>query len=84
MIAPPFQRIVTVAWSLFALDVEDDFVDQGAQQLFAVAVGGRGCGPHAAEIGAEREQLLALGVGQDPWALVLAQRELGLGLGELR
>ena len=68
---------------LFAFDVEDDFVDQGAQQLFAVAVGGRGRGPHAAEVAAEREQLLALSVGQRLRALLLAQRELGFGLGEL-
>jgi len=39
---------------LFAVDVEDDFLDQAAQQLLAVAVGGRGRGPHAAEVAAER------------------------------
>ena len=60
VIAPPFQRIVSGRAALLALDVEDDFLDQAAQQLFAVAVGGRRRGPHAAEVGAEREQPLAL------------------------
>ena len=81
--APPCQRIVTVAWSLIAVDVEDDFLDQTAQQLLAVAVGGGRRGPHAPEIGAEREQTLALGRGQRARPLLLAQRELGFGLGEL-
>jgi hypothetical protein len=49
--------------------------------LFAVAVGGGGCGPHAAEVCAEREQLLTLGVGQGAGSLLLAQRELGFGVG---
>ena len=68
---------------VIALDVEDDFLDQAAQQLLAVAVGGGRCGPHAAEVGAEREQPLALGRGQGAWSLLLAQRELGFGFGEL-
>ena len=61
----------------------DHFLDQAAQQLLAVAVGGRGRRPDAAEVGAERQQLLALVLGERPRALLLAQRELGLGLGEL-
>ena len=67
---------------VIAVDVEDDFLDQAAQQLFAVAVGGGGRGPHAAEVGAERKELLALGVGQGAWPLLLAKRELGFGFGE--
>ena len=69
--------------ALLAVDVDDDFLDQAAEQLFAVAVGGRGRGPHATEVGAEREQPLALVPGQRPRALLLAQREFGLCLGEL-
>jgi hypothetical protein len=44
--------------ALFADDVDDDFVDPRAQQLLAVAVGGGGSRPHAAEVGAERQQVL--------------------------
>ena len=42
--------------ALFADHVEDDFLDQRAQQLFAVAVGSRRRGPNTPEVGAEREQ----------------------------
>ena len=83
VIAPPFQRIVTVARRCSRTTSRIDFLDQAAQQLLAVAVGGRRRGPHAAEVGAERQQLLALCLGERPRALVLAQRELGLGVGEL-
>ena len=69
--------------ALLALDVDDDFLDQAAEQLLAVAVGGGGRRPDAAEVGAERQQLLALLVGERARSLLLAQRELGLGLGEL-
>ena len=55
-----------------------------AQELFAVTVAGGRRGPHAAEVGAEREQPLALFVGQGARALLLAQRQLGFGLGQLR
>ena len=65
--------------ALLARDVEDHLLDQAAQQLLAVAVGGRRRGPHAAEVGAKPEQLLALGRGERARALVLAQGELGLG-----
>ena len=58
--AAPAQRERRAA--LFAHDVDDHLLDQAAQQLFAVAVGGCGRGPHAAEVGAERQQLLALGL----------------------
>ena len=44
---------------LFAVDVEDHFFDQAAQQLLAVAVGGGRRRPHSPEVGAECQQLLA-------------------------
>jgi len=49
---------------LLARDVEDDVFDQAAQQLFAVSVGGARRRPDAAEVGSERQQLLALGGGE--------------------
>ena len=52
--APPRQRIVTVARRCSRVDVEDHLLDQAAQQLLAVAVGGGRRGPDAAEVGAER------------------------------
>src|SRR6202034_482937 len=64
-------------------DVEDDFLDQAAQELFAVAVAGGRSGPHAPEVSAERKELLALGVGQGARPLLLAQRELGFGFREV-
>ena len=64
--------------ALLADHVEDDFLDQCAQQLFAVAVGGRRRGPNTPEVGAEREQSFALGRGEGARALVLAQLKLGL------
>src|SRR5215211_838927 len=69
--------------ALFTHDVEDHFLDQAAQQLLAVAVGRGGRRPDAAEVGSQRQQLLALGRGERPRALVLAQREFGLGVSEL-
>ena len=60
VIAPPFQRIVTVARRCSLVGVDGHFLDQAAEQLLAVAVGGRRRGPHAAEVGAERQQPLAL------------------------
>src|SRR6188472_2286261 len=65
--------------ALRARDVEDYLLDQAAQELLAVAVGGRRCGPHAAEVGSEPEQLLAFGRGERAGALALAHGELGLG-----
>jgi hypothetical protein len=70
--------------AVLAVDVEDHFVDQAAQQLFAVAVGGARRGPDAAEVGAECEQTVAFGVGQDARALLFAEGQLGFGLGQLR
>src|SRR5215217_5910278 len=76
--APPADRDGRAA--LLALDVEDDFLDQAAQELLAVAVGCARRGPDAAEVGAERQQPLALLVGEGARPLLFAQRELGLGL----
>ena len=63
---------------LLADHVEDDFLDQRAQQLFAVPVGRRRRGPNTPKVGAEREQSFALGRGEGARALVLAQLKLGL------
>jgi hypothetical protein len=62
---------------LLALDVDDHLFDQAADQLFAVSVGGCWRGPDAAEVDAERQQLLALGVSERARSLLLAQDELG-------
>ena len=83
VIAPPCQRIVSCARRSSSLDVDDHFLDQAADELLAIAVGGRWGRPHAAEVRAEREQPLALLLSERAWTLLLAQRELGFGLGEL-
>ena len=46
--------------ALLTLEGDDHFLDQAAQQLLAVPVGRCGRGPHAADVGAERQQPLAL------------------------
>src|SRR5919109_957464 len=79
--ALPAQRQRGAAF--FAHDIDDHLLDQATDQLLAVAVGGGRRGPHAPEVGAERQQPLALGLGEGAWALLLAQHEFGLGLGEL-
>src|SRR5918995_1148236 len=78
---PRRQRSVTVARRC-SRDVEDDLLDQAAQQLLAVAVGGGGRRPDAPEVCAEPKQLLALDGGEGAGALALAQLELGLGGGQ--
>ena len=69
--------------ALFALEGDDHFLDQAAEQLLAVPVSGRGRGPHAADVGAERQQPLALLRCERARLLLFAQRELGLCLAEL-
>ena len=49
--------------ALSPVGIDRHFLDQAAQQLLAVAVGGRRRGPDAAEVGAERQQPLALVLG---------------------
>ena len=66
-----------------ASEVDGDVLDQAPDELLAVAVGGGGCGPDAAEVGAEGEQPLPFLVGQRAGLLLLAQSELGFGRGEL-
>src|SRR6516165_2615177 len=69
--------------ALLAVGVEDHLLDQRSQKRLAIAVAGGRRRPHTAEIGAESQELLALLGGEGARALSLAQRELGLGLGEL-
>ena len=64
--------------------VEDHLLDQGSQQLLAVAVGGGGGRPDPSEVCAEREQSLALLWSEDAGAPALAQLQLGLCGGERR
>jgi hypothetical protein len=66
-----------------ASEVDGDVLDQAPDELLAVAVGGGGCGPDAAEVGAEGERPFPFLVGQRAGLLLLAQGELGFGRGEL-
>src|SRR5215472_5798899 len=64
---------------LVALNLDDDLVDEGSQQLLPVARGGRGCIPDTGEIGPECEQAVTLLVRDRARALPLAIGKLGLG-----
>ena len=57
VIAPPFQRSssVGVCVGVVAVHGDVDLVEQAAQQLFAVLVGGGGRRPHAGEVVTERQ-----------------------------
>jgi hypothetical protein len=68
--------------ALPAHGVDDHLLDQGVQELLAVAVADGGRRPDAAEVAAEREQPAALLVCESARTLVLAQGELGLGGGQ--
>ena len=85
MIAPPFQRSSEVRAGLVvvAVHADADLVEQGAQQLFAVLVGGGGRRPHPGEVVAEGEDRLLLVRGQGFRARGLAASELVLGVGQL-
>jgi len=45
-----------------AVQGDVDFVEQGVQELFAVAVGGGGCGPDLVQVVAEGQDRVAFGV----------------------
>jgi hypothetical protein len=79
----PPQHQAGVRAGVVAVQRDVDLVDQGAQQLFAVLVGGRGRVPDGAEIAAEGEDRLFLFGGQGFRARGLAAGQLGLGVGEL-
>src|SRR6266545_679876 len=69
-----------------AVDGDDDLLEQGAQQLLAVPVGGGRRLPHQAHVAAQGGDGGPLGGGQRLGAALLAAGQLGLGrrdLGEL-
>jgi hypothetical protein len=59
-----------------------DFLKQGAQQLFAVLVGGGGCVPDPLEVLTEGEDGGAFGVAEPGRAALFAAGQFGLGVGE--
>jgi hypothetical protein len=67
----------------FCVQCNDHVLDQGAQQLFAIAVGGRRRIPHTCEIGAEGQDRGAFRGAERPRALLLPTRQLALRSGEL-
>src|SRR5919109_136018 len=70
-------------WTLLAVHGDVHLVEQAAQQLFAVLVGGGGCRPHAVEVVTEGEDRLFLLRGQGFRACVFAAGECLLGVGHL-
>jgi hypothetical protein len=79
--ALPAQR--EMGRGLVALDLDDDFFEERAQQLLAVARRGRGRLPDGGEIGPEREEAVALCLRDHPRPLPFAALEIGLGGFEL-
>src|SRR5258708_1726407 len=75
--ALPAQR--EVGCSLVALDLYDDLLEQCSQQLFPVTRRGRCRVPDGGKIGPEREQTVALLLGEHAWTLQFATCKLGLG-----
>jgi hypothetical protein len=75
--ALPAQR--EMGRGLVALDLNDDFFEESAQQLLAVARRGRGRLPDGGEIGPEREEAVALCLRDHPLPLPFAALEIGLG-----
>jgi hypothetical protein len=66
-----------------AFDADDDFLDDGAQQLLAVAIRGARRRPHELQVAAEGGEALPLLGAQGARALLLASGKLGLSRGEL-
>src|SRR5262249_51161644 len=79
----PPQDQVSAAAVVIAVDGDVDLVQQGAQQLFAVLVGGGGRVPDGLQIIAEGEDRGALGGGEGCRAGGLAAGELGFGGGQV-
>ena len=75
--AAPAQREVRVR--LLALDCHHDFLEQRAQQLLAIPVGGGGRGPDGVEVLSEREQRVALLARQHERLRVFTTRQFRLG-----
>src|SRR5262249_15439362 len=73
----------TAGAPVVAVDGDVDLVQQGAQQLFAVLVGGGGRVPDGLQIIAEGEDRGALGGGEGCRAGGLAAGELGFGGGQV-
>ena len=65
---------------VLAVDVDSDFFEKGAQQLFAVPVGGGGSGPHCADVGAQGGQGGAVVVGEGAGPGRLAAGQFGLSV----
>jgi hypothetical protein len=66
-----------------AVDGDDNLLQQGAQQLLAVPVGGGRRLPHQADVAAQGSDGGPLGGGQGLGAALLAAGQLGLGRGDL-
>src|SRR5215831_10478007 len=64
---------------LFALDPDDNLIDQSPQQLFPVARRRRGRSPDRSEVGAEGGEVVAFSLREHSRELLLATRQLGLG-----
>src|SRR5206468_7400607 len=67
---------------LALLDRDDDLLDQGTQQLLAIAVGGRRRRPDAFEVGSQRHDGAALLDGRHGGLLSLTPRQLGFRGGD--
>ena len=81
--ALPAQQQLGAAAVVVAVHADADLVEQGAQQLFAVLVGGGRRRPHRGEVVAEGEDRRFLLRGQGFRARGLAASEFGLGVGQL-
>lgn len=58
-----------------------DFLEQGAQQLLAIAVSRSGRFPCTIQVRAQSMNAFTLLVSQTLWALMLPSRQFGLGSG---
>ena len=77
----PAQDEVGVALAAVAVHGDVDLVEQGAQQLFAVPVGGGRCVPDLMQVVAEGQDGGTFGAGEGLGPEGLATGKLGLGFG---